>query len=131
MAEKIQDDNEKLQTFLSDEKNAMEEMLQNGLDLASQACCDTNEKLRNDFSQMTDKLQKDMDGVNETLNEQKNDQEKLRNNLTLLTDDLTNTINDLESKNDKKLQGTNCFYQLSTIFNFPMVFSDSNKQSFI
>merc|ERR1712039_709567 len=101
MADKIQDDNEKLQTFLSDEKNAMEEMLQNGLDLASQACCDTNEKLRNDFSQMTDKLQKDMDGVNETLNEQKNDQEKLRNNLTLLTDDLTNTINDLESKNDK------------------------------
>ena len=116
MADKIQDDNEKLQTFLSDEKNAMEEMLQNGLDLASQACCDTNEKLRNDFSQMTDKLQKDMDGVNETLNEQKNDQEKLRNNLTLLTDDLTNTINDLESKNDKKLQGTHCFYQIPTIF---------------
>ena len=122
MADKIQDDNEKLQTFLSDEKNAMEEMLQNGLDLASQACCDTNEKLRNDFSQMTDKLQKDMDGVNETLNEQKNDQEKLRNSLTLLTDDLTNTINDLESKNDKKLQGTYYFYKIPTIFNFPRFF---------
>ena len=105
MANKIQDDNEKLQTFLSDEKNAMEEMLQNGLDQASQACCDTNAALRNDLSQLNDKLEGGMSEVNERLTEQKNDQEKLMNNLTLLTDDLTDTIKDLESKNDQKLQG--------------------------
>ena len=105
MAKKIQDDNEKLQTFLSDEKNSMEEMLQNGLDQASQACCDTNATLRNDLSQLNDKLQSDMSEVNDRLTEQKNDQEKLMNNLTVLTDDLTDTIKDLESKNDQKLQG--------------------------
>jgi hypothetical protein len=44
-----------------------------------------------------------MSEVNDRLTEQKNDQEKLMNNLTVLTDDLTDTIKDLESKNDQKL----------------------------
>ena len=130
MANKIQDDSEKLQTFLSDEKNSMEEMLQNGLDQASQACCDTNATLRNDLSQLNDKLQSDMSEVNDRLTEQKNDQEKLMNNLTVLTDDLTDTIKDLESKHDQKLQGIspNSFQKQVTYRHFLQVRNEGKIQ---
>ena len=73
MTEKIQDENENLHIFLSNEKSAMEDMLQNGLDIANQACRDTDEKLRNDLSQMSNKIQDNMDKVNCKINEQKND----------------------------------------------------------
>ena len=82
MADKIQDDNEKLHTFLSDEKNVLEEMLQSGLDKANQAVDDANNKLDNEISKVNNKLQTGMDEVYDVLTEQKNDQEKMLGDLT-------------------------------------------------
>ena len=82
MADKIQDDNSKLQTFISDEKNAMEDMLKAGLEKASQELNDANEKFNGEISKFNDKLKTGMDEVYDILTEQKNDQENFMNDLT-------------------------------------------------
>ena len=73
---------------------------------ASQDINDANEKLNGEMVQFNAKLESGMNDFHDKLTEQKNDQNKMMNELTALTDNITDTIKDIESKNDQKLQGT-------------------------